>query len=110
MNRPKYGNRKITRDGETFDSIKEFRRYCELSLLERAGEITNLRRQVPYELLPSQRVAGKVVERACTYKADFVYRENGLEVVEDVKGFRTPEYKLKRKMMLYFHGIQIREV
>lgn len=110
MNRPKYGNRKITRDGETFDSIKEFRRYCELSLLERAGEISDLRRQVPYELLPSQRVDGKVIERPVKYRADFVYKENGQEVVEDTKGFRTPEYKLKRKMMLYFHGIQIREV
>lgn len=110
MNRPKYGNRKITRNGEIFDSIKEYRRFCELSLLERAGEITDLRRQVVYELLPSQRVGGKVIERPVKYRADFVYMENGLEVVEDTKGFRTPEYKLKRKMMLYFHGIQIREV
>lgn len=109
-NRPKYGNRKITVDGEIFDSKKEYRRFCELSLLERAGEITDLRRQVAYELLPSQRVGGKVAERPAKYIADFVYKENGQEVVEDTKGFRTADYKLKRKMMLYFHGIQIREV
>lgn len=69
----KYHNRKVTRDGETFDSVKEYRRFCELRLLERAGAVTDLRRQVKFELIPAQRIDGKVVERACSYVADFVY-------------------------------------
>ncbi len=106
----KYGNRKITKDGITFDSMKEFKRFCELSLLERAGEITELKRQVKFELIPSQRIEGKVVERPVHYIADFVYQENGQTVVEDTKGFKTKDYILKRKMMLHIHGIRIREV
>lgn len=106
----KYHSRKITRDGMVFDSVKEYRRFCELSLLERAGAIRNLKRQVKFELIPSQRVNGKVVERSCTYVADFVYQQDGKIVVEDVKGVRTKDYILKRKMMLFFHGIQIVEV
>lgn len=109
--RSKYGNRKITRDGMTFDSVKEYRRYCELRLLERAGEVAELRRQVKFELLPSQRVDGKVVERPVTYIADFVYTDkDGQQVVEDTKGVRTKEYIIKRKLMLYRYGIRIREV
>lgn len=114
MNLPsksKYGSRKITRDGETFDSVKEYKRYCELILLQRAGEITNLQRQVKFELIPSQRWDGKVVERPCTYVADFVYEEkDGTKVVEDTKGFRTTDYIIKRKLLLYLCGIRIREV
>ena len=105
----KYHNRKVTRDGETFDSAKEYRRFCELRLLERAGAVTDLRRQVKFELIPAQRIDGKVVERACGYVADFVYMENGLQVVEDTKGMRTQEYRLKRKLMLWVHGIRIKE-
>lgn len=105
----KYHNRKVTRDGETFDSVKEYRRFCELRLLERAGAVTDLRRQVKFELIPAQRIDGKVVERACSYVADFVYMENGQQVVEDAKGMRTQEYRLKRKLMLWVHGIRIRE-
>ena len=108
--KPKYGNRKVVRDGITFDSAKEARRWSELLLLERAGAIQNLQRQVKFELIPSQRIAGKVVERACTYIADFVYEEHGQTVVEDTKGFKTPEYIIKRKLMLWRHGIRIREV
>lgn len=106
----KYGNKKITRDGMTFDSVKECYRYCELKLMQRAGVITDLECQVKFDLIPAQRIGGKVVERAVTYVADFVYKQNGQTVVEDTKGFRTKEYILKRKMMLYFHGIRIREV
>jgi hypothetical protein len=105
----KYHNRKVTVDGETFDSVKEYRRFCELRLLERAGAVTDLRRQVKFELLPVQRIDGKVVERACSYVADFVYQENGQQVVEDTKGMRTQEYRIKRKLMLLVHGIRIRE-
>lgn len=101
----KYGNIKtITTDGIKHDSIKEANRWCELLMLQRVGAITNLQRQVKYELLPKQ---GK--ERAVYYIADFVYTENGNTIVEDAKGCRTEVYKLKKKMMLYFHGIKIRE-
>lgn len=112
MNSPsKYRSKKITRDGQTFDSVKEYKRFCELSLLENAGAITDLQRQVKFTLIPSQRYDGKVVERPCTYVADFVYTEkDGTRVVEDTKGFRTKDYILKRKMMLYLCGIRIREV
>lgn len=108
--RSKYGNRKITSNGMTFDSEREYRRYCELRLLERAGKLQNLQRQVRFELLPKQvDEAGKVVERAVNYVADFVYTIDGKRIVEDTKGFRTADYKLKKKMMLYFHGIRIKE-
>lgn len=101
----KYGNIKTTTsDGITHDSIREANRWCELKLLERAGKISDLQRQVKFELLPKQDG-----ERAVYYIADFVYVENGREVVEDAKGFRTKEYKLKKRMLLYFKGIKIRE-
>ena len=106
----KYGNRKIIRDGIEFDSIKECQRYCELKLMQRAGVISDLQMQVSFELLPSQRIDGKVVERAVNYIADFVYQQNGLKVVEDTKGMRTKDYIIKRKLMLYVHGIRIVEV
>lgn len=106
----KYGNRKVIRDGIEFDSIKECQRYCELKLMQRAGVISDLQLQVPFELIPTQRIDGKVVERAVNYIADFVYWQDGQTVVEDTKGYKTPEYIMKRKMMLFFHGIRIREV
>lgn len=106
----KYRSRKVTRDGMTFDSLKEYRRFCELSLLEKAGKVTGLQRQVKFELIPSQRINGKVVERACSYLADFVYTENGRQVVEDTKGFKTTDYIIKRKLMLWVHGIRIKEI
>lgn len=81
-------------------------------LLEKAGAIQNLRRQVRYELLPCQRIDGKVVERAVHYVADFVYEQDGVTVVEDTKSpaTRTPVYVIKRKLMLWRYGIRIREV
>ena len=106
----KYGNRITILDGKQFDSAKEARRYAELRLLERAGQIQNLQRQVPFVLIPKQERNGKVIERPCVYKADFVYTENGEEVAEDVKGVKTKEYIIKRKLMLWQFGIQIREV
>lgn len=107
----KYLSRKVIKDGMKFDSVKEYRRWCELSLLERAGQIRNLERQTPFELIPSQRINGKVVERACKYVADFAYRlPDGTYVVEDTKGVKTKDYILKRKMMLWIHGIRIQEV
>lgn len=108
----KYNNKKITVAGQIFDSKKEASRYEELRLMEKAGEIKDLRTQVKFKLIPAQRdeATGKVIERECSYKADFVYEEDGKTVVEDVKGFRTKEYVIKRKLMLYQFGIRIREV
>lgn len=108
----KYNSKKTVVDGQKFDSKKEANRYQELLLLEKAGVIKNLSRQVKFVLIPSQRdESGKVIERECSYKADFVYyEEDGETVVEDVKGFRTKEYIIKRKLMLYQYGIRIREV
>lgn len=122
----KYNNKKIEVDGMTFDSKKEANRYKELSLLQKAGEITGLRTQVRYVLIPSQREVsdevysrgenkgknkpGKLLERECTYVADFVYYKDGEVIVEDTKGFRTKEYVIKRKLMLYVHHIQIKEI
>ena len=96
----------------TFDSKKEFQRYQELKMLEKAGLINDLKRQVPFQLIPSQAENGQVVERAVKYIADFTYYENGELVVEDVKApaTRTDVYKIKRKLMLYVHGVHIREV
>ena len=106
----KYGNVRVEIDGEKFDSKKEAARWQELILLERAHVITNLRRQVKYELIPSQYDGRKLLERGCSYIADFVYEENGQVIAEDTKGFKTRDYIIKRKLMLYQHGIQIREV
>lgn len=108
----KYRNKKVVRNGITYDSQKEANRHAVLKLLERSGKIRDLQRQVKFELLPAQREkmgTGKVIERACSYIADFTYYENGVLVVEDTKGYKTPEYKLKKKMMLYFHDIRIKE-
>lgn len=108
----KYNNKKVTVNGQVFDSKKEANRYKELLLLEKAGGIKDLRMQVKFTLIPAQRdeATGKVVERECSYKADFVYSEGDKTVVEDVKGFPTKEYIIKRKLMLWRYGIRIREV
>ena len=108
--RSKYHAKKVTYNGIEFDSKKEAKRYAELLLLERAGAISELQLQVKYELLPSQRIDGKVVERPVFYVADFVYKQDGQTIVEDTKGVKTKDYILKRKMLLYFHGIKIKEV
>jgi hypothetical protein len=101
----KYGARKMKApDGQVFDSVKEYHRYGMLKLLERAGKISDLKRQVKYELIPKQEG-----ERACSYVADFTYYENGKLVVEDCKGFRTDAYKIKKKLMLWVHKIKIKE-
>lgn len=124
----KYGNKKVVVDGEVFDSKREAKRYQELKLLEKCGAIRGLQRQVKYELIPTQKekstkvytkgrkkgqpIEGKVIEKAITYKADFVYTDvnSGKQVVEDSKGMRTKDYVMKRKLMLYIHGIKIQEV
>lgn len=122
LNGSKYNAKKVEYNGMTFDSKRELKRYKELELLEQAGEISNLQRQVKYVLIPTQREPdiigkrggvkkGKVIEHECSYTADFVYNdEDGDIVVEDTKGFRTKDYTIKRKLMLYVHGIKIKEV
>lgn len=106
----KYNNRKVKIDGITFDSRKEAERWCELKLLERSGKISDLKRQERFVLIPTQRIKDRVVERPLHYVADFTYTENGEKVVEDVKGFRTKEYVIKRKILLYLYGIRIKEI
>ncbi|MBQ6570642.1 MAG: DUF1064 domain-containing protein [Clostridia bacterium] len=106
----KYHNKKTVLDGITFDSKKEAERYAELRLLERAGEIRNLRRQVRFQLVPKQYDGKKCVEREVTYIADFVYGQDGKTVVEDTKGVKTKDYIIKRKLMLQKYGIRIKEV
>ena len=106
----KYGNKKVTIGGEKFDSQKEAWRYGELVLLERAGQIYSLNRQVRFELIPAQYIGKKCVERAVHYVADFVYWKDGIKIVEDTKGVRTKDYIIKRKLMLFVHGIRIKEV
>lgn len=121
--RNKYNSRKVRVNGQVFDSKKEYQRFCELSLLQRAGKIKDLKRQVKYVLIPAQRepdrigkrggrIKGKLLEKECSYYADFVYTDvlSGVTVVEDTKGVRTEVYKIKRKLMLKEYGIRIREV
>lgn len=101
----KYHAKKILDDGILFDSLAEHRRFCELKLAQAAGEIYSLEVHKAYPLT----VNGKLI---CKYVADFVYRESvgGRVVVEDVKGVATPVYRLKKKLMLAIHGIEIQEV
>lgn len=108
--RPKYGNRKTGK----YDSKKESDRANDLKALQWKGEISNLKEQVKFELIPAQYrvINGKkvCVERACYYYADFTYNDKNKEfVVEDCKGCRTDVYKLKKKLMLQVHGITIKE-
>ena len=108
----KYGNRKTTIDGHTFDSKREAARYTNLRLLLLAGKITDLRLQPSFELIPKQRRDDGKAERNCTYVADFSYwdKEASCLVIEDAKGVRTREYVIKRKLMLQVHGITIKEI
>lgn len=122
----KYGNRKVMVDGIVFDSVREARRYKELKALEATGALRDLQRQVKYTLIPEQRdfcneiytrgknkgcfKPGKLLEKECSYIADFVYTRDGKTVVEDAKGVRTDVYRIKRKLMLWVHGIVVHEV
>lgn len=100
----------------TFASKREMERYGELAVMLRAGKIKNLRFQVRYDLIPSQvREDGKK-ERGIYYDADFVYEQDGKTVVEDSKGYRNPSsapyrvFAMKRKLMLFIHGLTVYEV
>lgn len=122
----KYKSKKITLNGMTFDSKKEAKRYAELYYLEQIGEIRGLQRQVKFVLIPAQREPdvigkrggrkpGKLIERECAYIADFFYYDvDGNGVVEDVKGYRGggayEVFTIKRKLMLWRHGIKIKEI
>jgi len=131
----KLNNQSTVIDGIPFDSKKEGNRYCELKLLQKSGKISDLEWQKRYELIPAQyetvetgeyyKVGAKkgqpkikhvCIEQSVVYIADFVYKENGQTVVEDVKGYRDTssatyaKFVLKRKMMLWIHGIRIKEV
>lgn len=132
----KLNNKTVSVGDEKFDSVREYRRFQELKLLELAGEITDLRRQVKFTLIPAQyeevetdevyKVGPKkghkkkirvCIERECAYIADFVYFDKyGKRIVEDSKGFRRTnsavygEFVIKRKMMLYLNGIKVHEV
>ena len=135
LNKPKLNNEFITIDGIKFQSKREGDRYCELKLLERAKKITDLELQKKYELIPAQyetietgeyykkgskkgqpKTKKVCIEQSVCYSADFVYKENGQTIVEDVKGYRDPssapyaKFVLKRKLMLWLHGIKVREV
>ncbi len=120
----KYKSKKTTIDGIVFHSEKEATRYTELKLLQRLGKISDLELQKEFVLIPSQREAstfnskgkeikGKVIEKKCSYYADFCYKDEiGNYVVEDTKSgnFRTTDYVIKRKLMLFIHGIRISEL
>lgn len=118
MRQSKYHAKKATNKYGTFDSLKEYKRFLELKKLEDEGKIEGLERQVPFELVPklslkvprTKNGRSQRTEIAVKYVADFTYYVNGLYVVEDVKGMRTSEYIIKRKLMLWVHNIQIKEV
>ena len=101
----KYKNIKIEIDGITFASKHEGKRYCELRLLERAGEITDLELQPRFPITLNN-------QKICTYIADFRYREvkTGQSVIEDAKGVITQIYALKRKLVFAMYGVTIQEV
>ena len=118
----KYGNEKARVDGIVFDSVREARRYKQLKLMQLAGQISDLRMQVPFELVPAQYERskdvytkgprkgqpkrGRCIEKAVTYYADFVYSERGRRIVEDTKGMRTKDYIIKRKLFRLRYGDQ----
>ena len=107
--RNKYGSKKIEENGEKFDSKLEYRRWCELAMLEKAGVISELKRQVPFIIAPSVKFCDeKRALPSMKYIADFTYMENGVLVVEDAKGVQTPDFRIKRRLMITVHGIQIR--
>lgn len=107
----KYNNVRTEHDGMMFDSKVELKRWLDLKILERIGEVKDLKRQVPYLLIPKTERPSGGFERECSYVADFTYTDkHGKPVVEDVKGAATPEYRIKRKLMLFVHGIEVLEV
>lgn len=106
----KYLNKKIIIDGHEFPSQKEGKHYLELKRRQELGEISSLELQPPFLLQEGFKRDGKKY-RPITYIADFKYIENGKVIVEDVKGYKTPEYKIKKKLLLYkYEGFEFREI
>lgn len=124
--RPKYGNHKVTYMGHTFDSEGEMARFIFLSNRAKEGEISELKTQVEFLLIPPQykteikhlktkdKEVQRLIERPCSYRADFTYMRDGKLVVEDFKGVsrgrfstQTPDFKIKKKLLLYVHGIEV---
>lgn len=101
--RRKFGNKPTVFEGISFHSKREAKRYAELSLLHKAGRISDLQTQVKYDLI----VNGVKI---ATYRADFVYTENGNRVVEDAKGYPNDRWPMKKKLMKACHGIEVIEV
>lgn len=111
MRQHKYNAKKTTVDGITFDSKAEARRYGELKLLQRADEISHLKLQPEFLLLPSVTLPSGKKQRAIKYRADFSYVEDGRRVIEDVKGMETAAFKLKAKLFHYrYRGLELRLV
>jgi hypothetical protein len=108
----KYGNKQCSAsDGKVFPSGRERKRYEDLLIRLRVGDITELKTQVLYELVPKQMEGKKCVERPVTYRSDFEYRDQkGRWHVEDAKGMKTQQYVIRRKLMLWLYGIRIEEV
>lgn len=110
----KFGNKKTEVDGIIFASKHEATRYIELKYMERAGLIKNLKLQERYELIPKVKKLDGKIQRPIHYVADFCYLEKTKggwnKVVEDAKGCRTDVYRLKKKLMLWKYGIEVREV
>lgn len=122
----KYRNSKVkTSEGLVFDSKREYRRWCELKMMEASGVISDLQRQVKYVLIPTQREPdtigkrggihkGNVIEKEVAYIADFVYQSKGEIIVEDVKGYKGggayQVFTIKRKLMLWIHHIKVKEI
>lgn len=111
---PKYHAARIERGGQKYDSMAEYRRYLQLVNLQRAGYISDLKRQVSFKLADGVKYSGaKRATPALRYVADFTYfdvADRGLFKVEDVKGVKTPAYKIKRHLMMTVHHIEVREV
>ena len=103
--KPKYKNCKAEIDGIVFDSKREAERYRKLKLMQFSGMISGLELQKEFELIPKQKG-----ERAVKYRCDFYYLKDGNPIVEDVKGMKTKDYIIKRKLMLFIHGIRVIEI
>lgn len=107
--RSKYGAKATVVGDLNFDSKREARRWGELQLLERAGKIGSLERQVVYVLAPSVKIEGEARARpALRFKADFKYVENGATVVEDAKGFAGTAFRIRQHLMKHVHGIDVK--
>lgn len=107
----KYHNKKIFFGSVLFDSKKEYNYFWKLKLMEKVGMIKDLKRQVPFELIPTHKINNRTV-RKMQYIADFTYittEDNKLHVV-DTKGYRTEVYKLKKKLFEYKYNMEIEEI